>query len=96
MVPFGLVLLLALSIWVGNDARKRGMSARWGVGVGLMLIVFLPLYFVVRKPLLGTKCEGCGRRVDDSAEVCWECGAPTAKAAAAAGVETGRDGRLFG
>ena len=50
-----LATLISVSIWVSQDARKRGMSARWGIGVGLLLIVFLPLYF------LGNSSGGQGR-----------------------------------
>jgi hypothetical protein len=64
-----LAMLLSVSVWVGLDARKRGMSSRWGVGVGLLLIVFLPLYFLVRKPLTAVKCSGCGKDVDQSGRI---------------------------
>jgi cbb3-type cytochrome oxidase subunit 3 len=49
--------LLAVAIWVWKDAAKRGMSPRWGIGVFWMLIVFLPLYFVFRKPLRSSECD---------------------------------------
>src|ERR1017187_6172154 len=56
-----LATLISVSIWVSQDARKRGMSARWGIGVGLLLIVFLPLYFLVRRRTV--KCAGCGNDI---------------------------------
>jgi len=50
-----LLIALIAGIFVGKDARKRGMSAwGWGIGVFLLMIVFLPVYFIVRKPLVGT------------------------------------------
>jgi len=52
----GLIIALIIAIAVGNDASKRGMSAwGWGIGVFLLLIVFLPLYFIFRKPKLEGK-----------------------------------------
>ena len=49
----GLIIALLAGIAVGNDAKKRGMNAwGWGIGVFLLLIIFLPIYFMTRKPLL--------------------------------------------
>jgi len=49
----GLIIALLAGIAVGNDAKKRGMNAwGWGIGVFLLLIIFLPIYFITRKPLL--------------------------------------------
>lgn len=49
----GLALPLICAIFVGIDASKRGMSGiGWGIGVFLLCIVFLPIYLIVRKPLL--------------------------------------------
>jgi hypothetical protein len=50
---FGIVIAAALGIFVAQDANKRGMSgALWGILTFLFCIVFLPLYLIVRKPLL--------------------------------------------
>jgi hypothetical protein len=47
----GMLIALAIGIAVGNDASKRGMNAFWwGFGVFMLLIIFLPLYFILRKP----------------------------------------------
>ena len=48
LVP--LLIAGAIGVWVGLDARKHGMKfpALWGIGVFLVLIVFLPAYFIVR------------------------------------------------
>ncbi len=52
MQLIGIVIALVVAILVGQDANKRGMNAwGWGIGVFLLLIVFLPLYFILRKPL---------------------------------------------
>jgi len=47
----GLLIAAIVAYFVGQDAEKRGMSAwGWGIGVFLLMIVFLPLYFILRKP----------------------------------------------
>jgi zinc-ribbon domain len=49
----GFVIAIVLAIVVAQDANKRGMSgALWGIGVFLLCIVFLPLYLIMRKPVL--------------------------------------------
>lgn len=48
-----LIIAATVGYFVGQDAQKRGMNAiGWGLGTFLMMIVFLPLYFIMRKPLL--------------------------------------------
>ena len=48
---FGVLIALVIAITVGIDAKKRNMNPwLWSVGVFLLLIVFLPIYFIVRKP----------------------------------------------
>jgi MFS family permease len=52
----GIIIALTIAILIGQDASKRGMNAwGWGIGVFLLLIIFLPLYFILRKPKLETK-----------------------------------------
>ena len=49
----GIVLGAVAGAWVYSDAKKRGMNAiGWGIGSFLVCIVFLPLYLIIRKPLL--------------------------------------------
>ena len=49
----GMIIALIVSICVGQDAVKRGMNAWcWGIGVFLLMILFLPLYLIFRKPKL--------------------------------------------
>lgn len=49
----GVFIALFIGIAIGQDAKKRGMNGfLWGAGVFLLLIVFLPLYFIFRKPKL--------------------------------------------
>jgi hypothetical protein len=51
MQLLGILIVLVVAILIGNDASKRGMNAwGWGIGVFLLLIIFLPLYFIMRKP----------------------------------------------
>jgi hypothetical protein len=51
MQLLGVLIALVVAILVGNDASKRNMNAwSWGIGVFLLLIIFLPLYFIMRKP----------------------------------------------
>ncbi len=85
----GLSILIAVSVWVSQDARKRGMSIKWGIGVGLLSIVFLPLYFIVRKPI--PKCPSCENDIPVSRSLCEECEAALLRDPA-----DGRSGRIFG
>jgi MFS family permease len=49
----GFIIALLVAVWVATDANKRGMNGiLWGIGVFLVCIVFLPIYLIVRKPLL--------------------------------------------
>ena len=47
-----IIIPLIIAWWVGTDARKRGYSKSasliWFLGVWLVLIVFLPLYLILR------------------------------------------------
>lgn len=83
-----LALLIAISSWVWKDATRRDMNPRWGIAVGLLLIVFLPLYLAVRKPV---KCGGCGKPVPSSAFLCEGCEQLKSNEEGAA-----RAGRIFG
>jgi len=52
MPVIGFILGLIAAIWVAKDAKMRGMSSLgWGIGTFLVLVVFLPLYLLIRKPL---------------------------------------------
>jgi Kef-type K+ transport system membrane component KefB len=45
------IIALAIAVAVAKDASKRGMNGLgWGIGVFLIMIIFLPLYFILRKP----------------------------------------------
>jgi hypothetical protein len=50
---FALMITFGIGLAIGKDAAKRGMNEWfWTVSVALLLIVFLPLYYIVRKPLI--------------------------------------------
>jgi len=41
--------LILVSVWVHNDAERRGNNATaWALGTFLLLIIFLPLYLIMR------------------------------------------------
>lgn len=85
---FGFLIALITASWVGWDAHRRGMnSVGWAIGTFLLLIVFLPLYLIVRKPVLGIPvlypppdttrpCHACGKTHLGDARYCPWCGAP--------------------
>jgi hypothetical protein len=90
MLLVGLLALavpIGVSYWTWQDAKKRNMNTRWAIGVGLLLIVFLPLYLLIRKPV---KCSACGKEIPASLSLCEECEQLSDEQSA------GRAGRIFG
>ena len=78
-----LVIALVIAVVVARDANRRGMNGLlWGIGVFLICIVFLPLYLILRKPLLapggGAVAPRPGYALGDRAPsgFCHKCGAP--------------------
>ena len=54
----GLAIALTIAFLVKKDAKSRGMNdIAWSAGVFLLLIIFLPLYFIKRKPKLDSLSE---------------------------------------
>ena len=51
----GLFIACIFGYFIYGDAKARGMNAPgWTIGVIALMIVFLPLYLIVRKPLPGS------------------------------------------
>jgi hypothetical protein len=49
----GLVIAAAIAFYVYQDAKKRGMNAiGWAIGTFLLCIIFLPVYLIMRKPVI--------------------------------------------
>ncbi len=57
-----------------NIAHTAVLAGHTAIGVGLLLILFLPLYLLVRKPV---KCRTCGK-VSESVEITYRTTKPTA------------------
>jgi hypothetical protein len=56
---FWTVVDIVIAFLIAQDANKRGMNGvLWGIGVFFLCIVFLPLYLIVRKPMLGAAPPG--------------------------------------
>lgn len=80
----GIAISLGISGWVYGDAKSRNSShpMLWAVSVFCLLIVFLPLYFVLRparqppasirrEPML---CPYCGKYYEPPVAFCPNCG----------------------
>lgn len=77
---FGFIIALLIAIWVASDANKRGMNGvAWAIGVFFLCIVFLPIYLIVRKPLLAQQPYGYpppGQQPPPPGHFCSNCGTP--------------------
>ena len=79
---FGLGIALIVAAWVYSDAKERGSSSPilWAFGVFAMLIIFLPLYLIMRPSRNRTikLCPHCGKYYNDDPFFCPHCGKETA------------------
>ena len=86
MELLALVILLITSAWVFSDAKARGKSGgsafMWSLGTFLLLIIFLPLWLIVR-PKLSSEltviakpklCVHCGKYYEGIPSFCPNCG----------------------
>jgi hypothetical protein len=76
---FWILVPLVIAVLVAQDANKRGMNGvLWGIGVFLLCIVFLPLYLIVRRPVLMAGTPGSyppvGGPPPGGARMCPACG----------------------
>ena len=84
----GIVIAGFVAFWVYGDAQKRGNSGAWAFGVFVMMIIFLPLYLIVRNPLPApvyfaptmaawnaSFCPACGTYSTPGSAFCGHCGA---------------------
>ena len=82
----GLFVALIIAAWVYSDAKSRGKASGpallWSLGVLLLLIIFLPLWFFLRpkkeseiviadRPKL---CAECGKYYEGMPSYCPNCG----------------------
>lgn len=101
------VLHLALAVWIGLDARKRGMNGiLWGALVFVASIVGVIVYLIVASSpparawsaSFGAQgagsaaCRGCGSPLRSEYKACPHCGT-TVRACAACGRALDRDWR---
>jgi len=48
---FGLIFAAIVASFIYKDANQRGMNALgWAMSVFLMMIIFLPVYLIIRDP----------------------------------------------
>jgi len=89
LIVISIIIPLLAAWWVASDASKRGYSKSavigWFLGVWGLLIVFLPLYLILRsktpksaqteKEEKTTKvCPYCGRLYQGNPQFCPYCG----------------------
>lgn len=83
----GIIIVGVIAVVIARDANRRGMNGIvWGLGVFLLCIVFLPIYLIVRKPVLTAPgaanvppsrtqfCGNCGAEMPAGARFCQKCG----------------------
>jgi hypothetical protein len=83
----GMAIAAVVAGWVSADAQRRGLKKStalgWGVGVLLVLIVFLPLYLYMRRKdfeagnapsgAATAPCPYCGYLNKPGANYCEKC-----------------------
>ncbi len=86
MLALAIIVPLFIALWVASDAKKRGYRRGqiigWFLGVWFLLIVFLPLYLILRsrsaKSIRSTTgpgvCPYCGNLYRGKVTFCPYCG----------------------
>lgn len=79
----GLFIAAGVAIWVYMDAKNRGYktisAVGWMLGTFFMMIVFLPLYLILRSRQsrqveILTPCKYCGKYYEGTPLYCPNCG----------------------
>jgi len=85
----GLIIIAFVARWVYTDASTRGktqgVSLFWSLGTFFLLIVFLPLWLILRpaqvvSPVIHTVahepklCSACGKYYEGAPTFCPNCG----------------------
>jgi len=83
LLLLGLIIPLLVALWVASDARKRGCSRGtvigWFLGVWFLLILFLPLYLILRSRQPSPQreitqvCPYCGKLFKGNPVFCPYC-----------------------
>ncbi len=85
LLILSVLIPLLVAIWVASDAKKRGYPRGaiigWFIGVWFLLIVFLPLYLILRSRQRPTPeesgalkvCPNCGRLLKGNPVFCPYC-----------------------
>lgn len=79
-----LFILLIIGAWVYSDAKSRNSSSPvlWALSVMALMIVFLPLYLIMRPPKNNAivaknaplLCPHCGKYYEPPVQFCPNCG----------------------
>lgn len=79
MMRLVIILNLLVALWVFYDAQKKGFtlgkSLLWAMGVFFLLIIFLPLYLIVRQKKMRWKAEQASPYASTN-KICFYCGKP--------------------
>ena len=78
---FSFMILFVISAWVYSDAKNRNSEhpILWAIGCLFLLIVFLPLYLIMRPPKVPINrspmlCPHCGKYYEPPVKFCPNCG----------------------
>lgn len=79
MMRLMIIINLLVALWVFYDAQKKGFtlwkSLLWAMGVFFLLIIFLPLYLIVRRKKGRWRAEESSI-YSSATKICFYCGKP--------------------